>query len=138
MPDLAWRTAVSALGGVPVETDIVARYSEPHRRYHGLSHVRAVVRDAVPLVPLTEREEAVLVLAACAHDVIYNAMPTMDEIASAAWARSWLGRSHLDSVADRVCELVMATVHHAADPDDTAACALLDADLAILGSPAED
>jgi predicted metal-dependent HD superfamily phosphohydrolase len=138
LPDIAWRTAVSALGGVPVETDVVARYSEPHRRYHGLSHVRAVVRDAVTLVPLTEREEAVLVLAACAHDVVYDAVPGMDERRSAEWARSWLGRSQLASVADRVYDLVMATAEHEADPDDASACALLDADLAVLGSPAEE
>jgi predicted metal-dependent HD superfamily phosphohydrolase len=138
LPDSAWRTAVSALGGVPVETDVVARYSEPHRRYHGLAHVRAVVRDAVTLVPLTEREKAVLVLAACAHDVVYQAMPTIDELNSAAWARTWLGRSRLAFVADRVCDLVLATTMHDADPDDAVACALLDADLAILGSPTEE
>ena len=134
MPDIAWRAAVSALGGRPVDTDVVARYREPHRRYHDLRHVRAVVRDAVTLVPLTEREEAELILAACAHDVVYDAVPGTDEQRSADWAREWLARSDLDSVADRVAGLVLATVKHTADPADAVACALLDADLAILGS----
>lgn len=137
MPDLAWRAAVSTLGGSPVETDVVARYSEPRRRYHDLRHVRAVVRDAVRLVPLSDKESAVLTLAACAHDVVYDAVPGTDEQRSAAWAREWLARSGLASVADRVADLVLMTVKHTAPGDDPVACALLDADLAVLGSPVE-
>lgn len=79
-----------------------------------------------------------LILAACAHDVVYDAIPGNDEQRSADWARDWLSRSNLASVADRVADLVLATIKHSADPSDHAACALLDADLAILGSPAED
>jgi predicted metal-dependent HD superfamily phosphohydrolase len=138
LPDIAWRAAVSALGGRPVDTDIVARYGEPHRRYHNLTHVRAVVRDAVTLVPLSSPEKAELILAACAHDVVYDAVPGTDEQRSADWARSWLAQSNLTSVADRVSDLVLATIKHAADPDDAVACALLDADLAILGSTPQD
>ncbi|GAA3436058.1 HD domain-containing protein [Kutzneria kofuensis] len=138
MPDIAWRAAVSALGGTPVDTDIVARYSEPHRRYHDLRHVRSVVRDAVTLVPLSSPEKAVLILAACAHDVVYDAVPGTDEHRSADWARTWLTRSGLESAASRVSDLVLMTIKHAADPTDHVACALLDADLAILGSPAAD
>jgi predicted metal-dependent HD superfamily phosphohydrolase len=134
LPDLAWRSAVSRLGGTPVETDLVARYSEPHRRYHDRRHARAVVRHSISLVPLSDQEKAVLILAACAHDVVYDAVPGTDEQRSADWARDWLGRSGLSSVADRVADLVLMTVKHAADPDDTVACALLDADLSTLGS----
>jgi predicted metal-dependent HD superfamily phosphohydrolase len=138
LPDLAWRAAISALGGTPVETDLVARYSEPHRRYHNLDHARAVARDSVLLVPLSDQERAVLVLAACAHDVVYDAVPGTDEQRSADWAREWLGRSGLEPFADRVAELVLMTIKHAADPGDTVACALLDADLSILGSSPGD
>jgi predicted metal-dependent HD superfamily phosphohydrolase len=134
MPDIAWHTAISALGGTLVETDLVARYGEPHRRYHDLDHARAVARDSVLLVPLSDQERAVLVLAACAHDVVYDAVPGTDEQRSADWAREWLGRSGLAAVADRVAELVLMTIKHAADPDDAVACALLDADLSVLGS----
>ncbi|QUQ68520.1 HD domain-containing protein [Kutzneria sp. CA-103260] len=138
MPDIAWRAAISALGGTPVDTDIVARYGEPHRRYHNLVHVRAVARDAVTLVSLTEQEKAELILAACAHDVIYDAVPGTDEQRSADWARSWLAKSNLEAIADRVSDLVLATIKHTAAPSDAVACALLDADLAILGSSAAD
>jgi predicted metal-dependent HD superfamily phosphohydrolase len=138
LPDIAWRAAVSALGGTPVPTDIAARYSEPHRRYHNLTHVRAVVRDAVTLVPLSSRQRAELILAACAHDVVYDAVPGTDEHLSADWARSWLVKSDLSPIADRVADLVLATLTHTADPSDPVACALLDADLAILGSTVDD
>jgi predicted metal-dependent HD superfamily phosphohydrolase len=138
LPDIAWRAAVSALGGRPVDTDIVARYGEPHRRYHNLTHVRAVVRDAVTLVPLSSREKAELILAACAHDVVYDAVPGTDEQRSADWARDWLAQSNLTSVADRVSDLVLATIKHTASADDPVACALLDADLAILAATPQD
>jgi predicted metal-dependent HD superfamily phosphohydrolase len=123
LPDLVWRKAVSTLGGTPLTTDLATRYSEPHRRYHDLDHARAVARDSVLLVPLSDQEKAVLILAACAHDVVYDAVPGADEQRSADWARDWLGRSGLA---------------HVADPGDSAACALLDADLAILGSSPAD
>jgi predicted metal-dependent HD superfamily phosphohydrolase len=138
MPDLLWHQAVSTLGGTPLETDLVARYSEPHRRYHNLSHARAVARDAVLLVPLSDKEKAVLTLAACAHDVVYDAIPGTDEQLSASWAREWLGRSGLEPYASRVSDLILMTIKHSADPSDHVACALLDADLAILGSSVED
>jgi predicted metal-dependent HD superfamily phosphohydrolase len=138
LPDLAWRAAVSSLGGTPLETDIVARYSEPHRRYHNLSHARAVTHDSVLLVPLSDHEKAVLTLAACAHDVVYDAVPGTDEQLSASWARDWLSRSGLEPYASRVSDLILMTIKHTADPSDHVACALLDADLAILGSSPED
>jgi predicted metal-dependent HD superfamily phosphohydrolase len=138
LPDLVWRKAVGLLGGTPLTTDLATRYSEPHRRYHDLDHARAVARDSVLLVPLSDQEKAVLILAACAHDVVYDAVPGADEQRSADWARDWLGRSGLAHVADRVVELVLMTIKHAADPGDSAACALLDADLAILGSSPAD
>jgi predicted metal-dependent HD superfamily phosphohydrolase len=65
---------------------------------------------------------------------VYDAVPGVDERRSASWARSWLARSGLEHVAGRVSDLVLATIRHAADPDDEVACALLDADLAILGA----
>jgi predicted metal-dependent HD superfamily phosphohydrolase len=138
MPDLAWHQAVSALGGTPLPTDMVARYSEPHRRYHNLSHARTVARNAVTLVPLSDTEKAVLTLAACAHDVVYDAIPGTDEQLSASWARDWLTRSGLAPHASRVADLILMTIKHSADPSDHVACALLDADLAILGSSPAD
>jgi predicted metal-dependent HD superfamily phosphohydrolase len=143
----AWLGAVGALGGQPGlatdgATDLQRRYSEPHRRYHTLQHIRCVLRDVALLsaeLNLGGRDTALALAAACAHDVIYDARPGDDERASASWAQRHLAATQIPrAAADRVVALVLATAGHAAGPGDHPAEVLLDADLAILGSAAPD
>ena len=132
-----WDDAVRTLGGAPDSGDLMERYAEPHRAYHNTFHVAAVVRDSATLAEafsFTTAERAILTLAACAHDVIYDSKPGEDERASAAWARERLTGLEEDHIA-RVESLVLATITHSSD--DPLAHVLLDADLAILGSEAE-
>jgi predicted metal-dependent HD superfamily phosphohydrolase len=147
--ETVWTDAVCLLGGdrevaVAAAADLGARYAESHRRYHDSVHVRAVVRDVAVLageLRLPSEEQAVLTLAAGAHDVVYDGHPGDDERRSASWARYWLARAGVgEAQVARVGELVLATAAHSASPDDPAAWALLDADLAILGAepPAYD
>lgn len=140
----AWVQATTFLGGNPnvaaaTAVELVERYGEPHRHYHTTTHVEAVLRDAAQLareLDLTERERAVLALAACAHDVVYNTQPGMDEEASARWAHDHLLRAGLPGDAvERVAQLVLLTLDHKVNEDDVVGAALLDADLAILGTP---
>jgi predicted metal-dependent HD superfamily phosphohydrolase len=118
------------------------RYAEPHRRYHTAAHLEAVLRDAEWLaaeVGLDARERAVVTLAACAHDVVYDARPGADEQASAAWAQRHLVDCGLDTgLVGRVADLVLATAAHTAADDDAPAAVLLDADLAVLGCAPHD
>src|SRR4051812_38035881 len=89
-----WMSAVQRLGGnadaaARVAAELDDRYREPHRRYHTLAHIAAVLADSAQLaddVGLTSYDRAVVDLAGCAHDVIYAAQPGADERASAAWA----------------------------------------------------
>jgi predicted metal-dependent HD superfamily phosphohydrolase len=143
--ETAWADAVGVLGGnqevaLAAAADLSARYAEPHRRYHGNDHVRAVLRDAAALageLRLPPEDRALLAVAAGAHDVVYDARPGDDERRSAAWARDWLTRAGVEAArVARVEELVLATMTHSAPPGDLAAWALLDADLAILGAEA--
>jgi predicted metal-dependent HD superfamily phosphohydrolase len=146
----AWARAVSALGGGPVAGrldggDLERRYAQPHRRYHTGQHIRAVLADGAWIadaIGLAAADRAVLTLAACAHDVVYDARPGDDERASARWARRALDAAGLgDPVGRRVERLVLATLTHEAPAgDDPVAAVLLDADLAILGAepPAYD
>jgi len=143
---MAWVDAVRVLGGDERvaragAAELAARYAEPHRRYHNGDHVRAVLRDSADLareLELSVPERALLTLAAAAHDVIYDGRPGLDERASAAWAGEWLKRAGLAEVhIARVESLVLATMSHSAPKDDATALALLDADLAILGSDPE-
>ena len=129
-----WDDAVRTLGGAPDAGDLMERYAEPHRTYHNTFHVVSVVRDSSELADafgFTAEERAILALAACAHDVIYDSKPGEDERASAAWARERLAGLE-EAHVTRVESLVLATITHSSD--DPLAHVLLDADLAILGS----
>ena len=132
-----WDDAVRTLGGAPDAADLIERYSEPHRSYHNTFHVASVVRDSWALADtftFTTEERAILTLAACAHDVIYEGKPGDDERASAAWARQRLAGLEEEQIT-RVESLVLATITHSSD--DRLAQVMLDADLAILGSEPE-
>jgi len=138
-----WAKTVGTLGGGEKAAlldgnDLERRYSEPHRRYHTGEHIRAVLADAAWIADdllLTAPDRALLTLAACAHDVVYDARPGDDERASAQWARGALGRAGLgDDPVRRVAQLILSTLVHEAPPGDPVAAALLDADLAILGA----
>ncbi|ANZ36077.1 hypothetical protein BBK82_08345 [Lentzea guizhouensis] len=132
-----WDDAVRALGGTPDAGDLVERYAEPHRAYHNTFHVASVVRDSSALADafaFSVEERAILTLAACAHDVIYDGKPGEDERASAQWARERLTGLEEEHIT-RVESLVLATITHSSD--DPLAQVLLDADLAILGSEPE-
>lgn len=142
----AWIQAVTMLGGDRVAamagaTDLERRYAEDHRRHHQTTHVNSVLRDALDLaaeVDLDADERRVLMLGVCAHDVVYDARPGADEDASADWARKNLRAAGIDdATAERVAELVLLTKDHAAPAEDVTATVLLDADIAILGSPAD-
>jgi predicted metal-dependent HD superfamily phosphohydrolase len=141
-----WTSAVGLLGGnqqvaAAAAADLAARYAQSHRRYHTRAHVQAVLRDAATLageLGLPAHERAVLTIAACAHDVVYDARPGDDERRSASWAQDWLARAGVeDAHGARVGELVLATLAHSASTADLTAWALLDADLAILGADRE-
>ncbi|WP_103339642.1 HD domain-containing protein [Amycolatopsis sp. CA-126428] len=135
---MRWHDAVAALGGEPEAWPrLEARYAEPHRRYHTLTHAAAVARDSAWLAAgLGETDRAILAVAAWTHDVVYDAKPGEDERASAAWAREALAGVAAAHV-ERVEGLILTTIKHDAPPDDLLATALLDADLAILGAPEE-
>jgi predicted metal-dependent HD superfamily phosphohydrolase len=142
-----WTQAAVRLGGdrraaAASGTDLEARYAQPHRRYHTGEHVAAVLRDSARLaagLALEAADRAVLVLAACAHDVVYDAQPGADERASAAWARAHLtGSGIAEPVVRRVESLVLATLTHTGDATEPCLGALLDADLAILGAEPDD
>ncbi|WP_438801110.1 HD domain-containing protein [Amycolatopsis magusensis] len=141
----AWLQALVTLGGdlevgARAAAELAAQYAQPHRRYHTTAHLEAVVRDSAELgaeLGLNARDKALVALAACAHDVVYDARPGHDERHSADWAVSWLEAAGL-AAADvlRVEELVLTTLGHDAPAEDLAASALLDADLATLGGSA--
>ena len=113
--------------------ELLARWSEPHRRYHDATHL-ATALDALTELGGTARVER---LAIWFHDAIHSGRPGVDETASARLAGDRLLVAGLARhEVSEVCRLVMVTVHHSPTPDDPAGARVSDADLAVLGSDA--
>jgi len=130
-----WRALLADLGRDDPEAvgdDLLRRWDEPHRHYHTSAHLGAMlalVADAGPAVRL----------AVWFHDAVYDPRSDRNEEDSAALAREALGRLGLaaDLVAE-VSRLVLLTKSHATTPGDDAGRLLLDADLAVLGTPPDE
>ncbi|MGQ1837547.1 DUF4031 domain-containing protein [Kocuria turfanensis] len=125
--------------GLPrIGAELVERWGEPHRHYHGRSHLLAVLEALEELVAgagLDREQHDALLLGAWFHDAVYAGRPGLDERDSAELARERLTAAGLapDVVAE-VQRLVLLTLDHAAAPGDLPGALLLDADLAVLGS----
>ena len=115
---------------------VVAAWSEPHRSYHDLAHLAAVLGLAGRLAADAPDPDAVL-LAAWYHDVVYDPRASDNEQASAARARAGLRDLVPDERVDEVARLVLLTASHDPAPDDRNGAALCDADLAVLAGPPE-
>ncbi|QKE82585.1 metal-dependent phosphohydrolase [Arthrobacter sp. NEB 688] len=136
----AERADVERLG-----SDLLRRWSEPHRRYHDVAHLTEVLAAADVLARGgrgNRAERSAVILAAWFHDAVYEGRGGDDERRSAALAARELGVLGADeALVDRVVTLVLDTVEHdiadaAADDGPDADRAILhDADLWILASP---
>ncbi|GAB3762696.1 hypothetical protein GCM10028796_14880 [Ramlibacter monticola] len=133
----SWQRLWRELGAEPVPAglynQLVAAYSEAHREYHTLQHLRACLAHFEAAASLAQHP-AEVELALWFHDAVYDPGRPDNEARSAEWAwRSILAAGCGEEVAQRVQALVLATKGHAPseDPDTRL---LLDIDLAILGA----
>ncbi len=113
---------------------LLARYGEPHRRYHTRAHLEAVV--AALFLDLAADPVGVE-LAAFFHDAVYDprAPAGVNERRSATLAEATLGQMGVPApTVATVARLVLTTADHLSDGDRDAAV-LNDADLAVLGRP---
>ena len=116
---------------------LLAAWSEPHRTYHAVGHLRAILAGVEELADLAEDADAVR-LAAWYHDCVYRGLPD-DEERSAVRAEFDLSRLGVAApLVDEVARLVRMTVGHNPAPGDHNAAVLSDADLAPLALPTED
>ena len=81
------------------------------------------------------REPTAVSLAVWFHDIIYSPQNQDNEAQSAAIARSLLASFNDVGLLDEVARLILLTQTHQTEPSDENGRLLLDADLAILGSP---
>jgi predicted metal-dependent HD superfamily phosphohydrolase len=125
-----------------VGADVIRRWREPHRHYHGETHLTEVLA-AVDALCRAEGVGAaprgVAVLAAWFHDAVYVVSdPAGNEQRSAALATAALGRLGApQELVDRVATLVLDTASHDLGPRvrDVARVVLHDADLWVLSAP---
>jgi predicted metal-dependent HD superfamily phosphohydrolase len=111
--------------------DLLSRWAEPHRRYHNLDHLAAVLSHLDRLGPASRAAR----LGAWYHDAVYQPGHLDNEEASAGLARRSLEAMHVEAtLIEEVVRLVHLTASHRADPDDADGAQLCDADLAVLGS----
>jgi predicted metal-dependent HD superfamily phosphohydrolase len=113
---------------------VVAAWSEPHRRYHDLAHLAAVL-GLVGELEDEASDPAAVRLAAWYHDVVYDPERSDNEQVSAERARAGLRGLVPDERLDEVVRLVELTAGHDPGPDDADGAVLCDADLAVLASP---
>jgi predicted metal-dependent HD superfamily phosphohydrolase len=131
-PELAWTASEDAF------VRLLARYREPHRHYHSVSHLGAVMTTAEELMAQVDVDDPAAVrLALFFHDAVYDPRSTTNEAASAALARAALAPLGLPRPRmDAIERLILSTVDHQPPPgcDAGSAAVVLDADLAILSA----
>ena len=115
---------------------VVAAWSEPHRRYHDLAHLAAVLGLVGELAGAATDPDAVR-LAAWYHDVVYDPRRDDNEQVSAERARAGLRGLVPPERVEEVVRLVLLTAGHDPAPDDVDGAVLCDADLAVLAGPPE-
>jgi predicted metal-dependent HD superfamily phosphohydrolase len=145
--------------------ELLARWAEPHRRYHTLAHLAAVlaaidrldpaadpaaVRQAADPAAVRQAADPAAVrlagdpvavrLAAWFHDAVYDGRPGWDEERSAQLAQSRLPRCGVPAArVSEVARLVRLTAaHDTLAEDDRDGAVLCDADLSVLGEPGYD
>lgn len=125
--------ALAGPGSEQTGRELLARYAEPHRRYHNQRHLTEVL-DALDLLG----RDRVARLAAWFHDAVYDPRLAGNEDRSARLAVELLAKLGFPApdVAE-VARLVRLTADHQPAASDASGAALCDADLAILGADAE-
>lgn len=114
--------------------ELAVAYSEPHRAYHNTAHITELlgwfdrVEDEIRWRAPAEVYATILF-----HDAIYQPGKKDNETKSATWAK----QSRLPVDLERVAKLILMTANHGANQwADHDAALFLDADMAIVGSPA--
>lgn len=131
--NLAWNELGAARPDAALHKQVIGCWSEPHRRYHTLQHLRECLDTFEAVRDLASRPGEVAV-ALWFHDAIYDVRRDDNELRSAEWAHGCVLEAGCPQpTARRVHALVMATCHDVM-PEDPDAQLLVDVDLSILGA----
>ncbi|MER5551121.1 hypothetical protein ABT001_05430 [Streptomyces sp. NPDC002793] len=136
-----WQDALVAARGdaagpdpLPYADDLLGRWAEPQRRYHGTAHLTQVL-DRVDTLAGHASDPDLVRLAVWFHDAVYRPDRSENEERSAALAERALPEAGVpDAATAEVARLVRLTVTHDPADGDTNGEVLCDADLAILAA----
>jgi predicted metal-dependent HD superfamily phosphohydrolase len=111
---------------------LVRAYAEPHRRYHGLDHLRDCLAQ-LDAAPADEKERELAEIALWFHDAVFTPSRADNEARSADWAADAMLQAGMSEVRAReVARLIRAT-DHIRPATDTTGALVCDVDLSILG-----
>ena len=129
----AWKGVGARGDGRAVLDELLARYGEPHRKYHTTQHLLECLAGFNRICTLPPHPTEVE-MALWFHDAIYDVNRHDNEAQSADWAyRALIDQRAPAAAAELVRSLVMVTRHAGlpATPDEQY---LVDVDLSILGA----
>jgi predicted metal-dependent HD superfamily phosphohydrolase len=129
-----WRRMGAADDGRRIFDELLRAYREPHRRYHGVDHLRDCL-EQLDTAPATGEARDLAETALWFHDAVYVPGAADNEARSAEWAaRALAGAGAPEARAHQVACLVQLT-DHARPADDPVGALVCDVDLSILGRP---
>lgn len=117
-----------------VGEELLGRWSEPHRRYHTLTHLWSALRAVEVLEHEAANPDRVR-YAVWFHDAVHEGRPGTDEDESALVADRLLTlMDHGRGEIAEVVRLVELTASHVPEEGDADGAVLCDADLSVLAS----
>ena len=121
-----------------VRDELIARYSEPHRRYHTMTHIEDCLTQVAASTDMDDQQRAVMDAAIWFHDAIYDATRSDNEAESARLAAERLAAAGTgQAVIDEVSRLILLTAGHSVQAGDAIGARLVSIDLSILGATPE-
>lgn len=120
-----------------IRHQLTQRYQEPHRAYHGMAHIEALLQGQLAHRDLIRDHQAVM-LAIWFHDAVYDTRGQDNEERSALLAGDMLAQAGAaPALIDSVQRKVRATHRHEWTDGDTDTAVFLDLDLGILAASSE-
>ncbi|MBP8072199.1 MAG: phosphohydrolase [Brevundimonas sp.] len=118
-----------------VRDELIARYSEPHRRYHTMVHIEDCLAQVAASTDMDDHQRALMDAAIWFHDAIYDATRTDNEAESAKLAADRLAAEGApQAFIEEVVRLILLTAGHSVQADDVLGARLVSIDLSILGA----
>ena len=118
-----------------VRNELIARYSEPHRRYHTMVHIEDCLAQVTASTDMDDNQRALMDAAIWFHDAIYDSTRSDNEAESAKLAADRLAvEGAPQAFIDEVVRLILLTAGHSVQADDALGARLVSIDLSILGA----